>query len=123
MIPKTIIIAIVGSIVLLLVSAVTGVITGALSGMHILVGTTVSVIINLGIFLFAMNMNKKFTIKNDLIPILIAAPLAIAILGAVGITLEVISGPLQIGAGLGMVIASFILADSLVKMTGIKFLK
>jgi len=118
--PKAIVVLIVGSVVAWILGILTGTVSNMFTGIGEFGILIISVILSLVIFTFAVGMKKKkFDIVTDLIPLLIVAPLAMAILNALNLGIVGLSGSVAIGAELGMTIASLIFANRLVKQMGL----
>lgn len=76
---------------------------------------TIATVLTLTLFTFAMSMKKSFKLI-DLIPILIASPLVVAILTALGLgTIPVVSSSVEIGASLGLTLVSVVFANNVLR--------
>lgn len=120
MLPKLIVLILAAGVVGWLVTMITGFVVGLFTGIGVLGVTIISVSLNLVIFLFAIGMNGIKII--DLVPIIIVAPMVAAILSAMNIALPIVGEGITFG-GLALTFVSVILANSLLKQTGIKMFK
>jgi len=122
--PKTLAILVTASIIAWMSTWLVDMITSAGAGMGDLAVLIISTIVSLGLFVGALGLKgaKKFDTITEIIPLIIVAPLAVAILGQFDVTLPIVGSEATF-ANLGMVVASAIFAVSLLKQTGIKMFK
>ena len=113
-------VVIVAGVIAWLLGLLTETIAGYITGIGDLGVTVITTVLALSVFTFAMGMKKgKFNLV-DLIPLLIVSPLIVALLATFNLTIPVIDSTVELGASLGLVVASVILANNTVKQFGFK---
>ena len=112
-IPKLVVISVVAGLLAMLLNQLTGLISGWFTGIGDLGIIFIVALISLTIFTYATSMKKIGLI--DLIPVLIISPLVVAVLTALNLgTIPLIDSNVELGASLGLTVASVVLANSIV---------
>jgi len=114
--PQLILVMVIAGIIGLLLGNITSLIAGSVAGIGDLGVSFISAIIALTVFTLAMSMKKgKFNLV-DLIPLLIISPLVVAILSALNLgQIPVLDSTVELGSSLGLVVASVILSNNVVR--------
>lgn len=118
-IPKLVVVAILAGIIVWALSGVTVFIAGLFTTIGDFGVLLITVVLALTVFAFAMGMKKGKMNLIDLIPVLIVAPLVVAGLSALNLgAIPVIDSNVEFGATLGIVVASVIFANNVMKQFG-----